>query len=221
MTARRPLTPLQTMVWASWLNGQMHDWPDARMARCTNGQVATCRVPLAMKSFRFIAAAVLATSLVALAGCSSEQASVEDPAPEWLFTIQATGTTAYDSDTRQLTMPVESVLAFTDRPERLSQTGDPQQFADLWNDTIDDSFTADPPNIVFTWWPTDAGSSGSTQVASIAGDVQFDSATSLLSMTLNDDGDVPLNLPAAMTQASMFVDTASVAECAKAVWPFC
>lgn len=205
MAARRALNSLQTMDWASWLNGQM----------------ATCPIRLSMRSFRFIAAAVLATSLIALAGCSSEQADVADPAPDWLFTIQATGMTAYDPDTRQLTMPVESVLAFTDRPERLSQTGDAQQFADLWNDTSDDSFAADPPNIVVTWWPTDGGSSGSTQVASIAGDVQFDSATSLLLMTLNNDGDVPLNLPTAMAQASMFIDSASVAECAKAVWPFC
>jgi hypothetical protein len=174
-----------------------------------------------MKFFRFFAAAVLATSLIAFAGCNSEQASVEDSAPDWLFTIQATDMTAYDPDTRQLAMPVESVLAFTDRPERLSQTGDPQQFADLWNDTSDDSFTADPPNIVVTWWPTDGGYSDSMQVASIAGDVQFDSATSLLSITLNDDGDVPLNLPTAMAQTSMFIDSASVAECSKAVWPFC
>ncbi len=61
--------------------GVMHEWPDARMARCTNCQMATCKITLVMTSFRFIAAAVLATSLMALAGCSSEQASVEDPAP--------------------------------------------------------------------------------------------------------------------------------------------
>jgi hypothetical protein len=158
---------------------------------------------------RRIAAVVLVTSLVVLGGCGSDQGGNGEPVPEWLFSLQATGVTTYDSETKQLVMPVESVLAFTDRPDRISRVEDPQVLADLWNRVGGDSFSADPPNIVLTWWPTNGGYSDSMRAASIVGDVSYDSDTSLMSMTLANDGGDSLDFPAAMVQVSMFVDKQS------------
>lgn len=145
-------------------------------------------------------------SLIAVGGCGSDAETSAEPDPEWLFSLQATGMTAFDEATGQLTMPVDSVLAFTDRPDRYVDLGDPQSFADLWNDEGEDSFEADPPNIVISWWPAGGGYADSMEVASIVGAVTYDPATSSLLMTLAADGEMPLTLPAAMDQASLFVD---------------
>ncbi len=103
-------------------------------------------------------------------------------------------------------MPVDSVLAFIDQPDRYLDLGDPQSFADLWSDTGEESFQADPPNIVVTWWPSTGGYANSMEVASVVGAVTYDPTTASLSMMLAADGEVPLTLPATMDQASLFVD---------------
>ena len=152
------------------------------------------------------ALALLVVSFIAIGGCGSEAETSAEPAPEWLFSLQATDVTTFDQATSQLTMPVDSVLAFTDRPFRLVELEGPQAFADLWKDAGGDSFVADPPNVVVTWWPPSGGYSDSMQVASIVGTVTYDSASSSLVMTLATDGEASLTLPSTMEQVSLFVD---------------
>jgi hypothetical protein len=41
---------------------------------------------------------------------------------------------------------VDTVLAFTDRPDRLAEFDSPQAFVELCSDDSEESFVADPPN---------------------------------------------------------------------------
>jgi hypothetical protein len=153
------------------------------------------------------AALLLVISLFALGGCGSDEAASDSPSPDWLFSLQATATSSFDSVNGQLTMPVDTVLWFTDRPDRLSTFGSPESFVELWSDQDGDSFTDDPPNVVITWWPANGGYSQSMEVASIVGDVSYDPASTSLSMSLATDGSAGLGLPSSMEQVSLFVDS--------------
>jgi len=152
------------------------------------------------------AALLLVISLFALGGCGSDEAASDSPSPDWLFSLQATATSSFDPVNGRLTMPVDTVLWFTDRPDRLSASGSPESFVELWSDQDPDSFTNDPPNIVVTWWPANGGYSQSMEVASIVGDVSYDPASKSLSMSLAPDGSAGLELPSSMEQVSLFVD---------------
>ena len=155
---------------------------------------------------RFIAAGLLVTALVTAGSCTSEDAANDQSDPEWLFALQATGVSSFDPDTGKLTIPVDTVLAFTDRPDRLAEFDSPQAFVELWSDDSEESFVADPPNIVITWWSPQGGYSESMEVASITGEIRYDDASGALSMTLAVDGSSPLDLPTSMDQVSVFVD---------------
>lgn len=123
----------------------------------------------------FVALSLVA--LLAVGGCGSEEDTSSGTDPEWLFSLQANGLTAFDEATGQLTMPVDSVHAFTDRPDRFVDLADPRSFADLWKDDGEDSSVDDPPNVI-SWWPSGGGSADSMEVASIVGAVMYDAATS-------------------------------------------
>lgn len=95
---------------------------------------------------------VLAASFWGI-GCSStdaKSAETNDSSEEWLFSLQATGATSFDTQSGMLAMLVGSVLAFTDRPNRQSTSEDPASFVQLWDEQDPDSFTVDPPNVVIT-----------------------------------------------------------------------
>ena len=158
------------------------------------------------KLIRTVAVSLLALSLLVLGGCGSGEAASDSPAPDWLFSLQATSTSSFDPVSGMLVMPVDTVLWFTDRPDRLSAFSSPESFVELWSDEDPDSFTDDPPNMVITWWPANGGYSKSMEVASIAGDVSYDPAGKALSMSLAPDGSAGLELPTSMEQVSVFVD---------------
>lgn len=153
------------------------------------------------------AALLLTAALLALGGCGSGEAASDSPSPDWLISLQATATSSFDPVNGQLTMPVDTVLWFTDRPDRLSAFSSPESFVELWSDEDSDSFADDPPNIVITWWPANGGYSESMEVASIVGDVSYDPASKTVSMSLAPDGSAGLKLPTSMEQVSLFVDS--------------
>lgn len=144
-----------------------------------------------------------------LGGCGSDDSSSVETAvaaPEWLFSLKATGTSNFSSETHVLVLPTSAVLGFTDRPDRLNQELSPAEFVSMWTQDSSDSFTADPPNISMTWWQAGGGYTPGMRTAEIAGDVSYDSATGLLTMRLDRDGSMPLQLPSTLEQLSIFVD---------------
>ena len=156
-----------------------------------------------------VGAGFIALALLASSACSSADDKSTDAgehAEDWLFALQSTGESSFDRQTGTLALPVDSVLAFTDRPNRLSDAEGPESFVELWNEQDPESFSADPPNIVITWWPSNGGYAESIDLATIAGDVAYDSTTRLLKMHITTDGSAPLDLPSTMAQVSLFVD---------------
>lgn len=171
-------------------------------------------------SARVIAAA-LAVAVV-VAACSSgstdpaaegeagsgvgETAAVDPSAPpEWLFTVQSEGPSAFDAATSTLTVPARSVTAFTDRPARDSRVTSTAAFADLFAAGGPDSFSEDPPNAVLTYWDAEgAGGTPRSVVCEVVGDVRADGgALSMRLQVLQPEGVV---LPAQLFHASLFVD---------------
>lgn len=159
--------------------------------------------------FRRSALFVFLLGALLLGGCGSDTISSENDeaaAPEWLFSLKATGTSSFNADSHVLVIPTVAVLGFTDRPDRLNQELSPTEFASMWKQNSSDSFTADPPNISMTWWPAGGGYATGMRTAEIAGDVSYDPAAGLLTMRLDRDGSMPLQLPASLEQLSIFVD---------------
>ncbi len=127
--------------------------------------------------------------------------------PEWLFTATATAPAEFDSTSSTLSFPTDAVLAFTDRPYRATQVITPKSFVDLWGSGGDDSFGADPPNAVLTYYETaQAYGPARTVVCEVLGAVVSDDASRPIEMgirVLEPSGTV---LPDRMYSASLFVD---------------
>jgi hypothetical protein len=127
---------------------------------------------------------------------------------EWLFVVQAEGETTFDQATGRLSMPAGAVHAFTDRPHRDTRATSPQSFVNLWQSADPDSFAADPPNAVLTYWDASSGSAmPRTVVCVIVGDVGYSSADRVLSMQLRLLDPEDAVLPARLDGASLFVDS--------------
>jgi hypothetical protein len=173
-----------------------------------------------------------AVALLALSGCTSDAdwasgdglgspvaaaaatTPTTAPAPEWLFAVQSDGDTTFDASTGRLSMPAGTVHAFTDRPYRDTRATSPQSFVDLWQRSAPNSFEADPPNAVLTYWETTGDTSvPRTVVCEITGDVDYSSADGLLSMGLRVLDPEGATLSATMSRASLFVDDVAEPPC--------
>ena len=73
---------------------------------------------------------------------------------EWLFVH--TAETAEMTSATTLVMPVtRDIFAFTDRPNRMHGYMNAHEFVSLWDESEGDTFKADPPNAVLTWFDGD------------------------------------------------------------------
>jgi hypothetical protein len=162
---------------------------------------------------RFVARRAARVALVGVAAiasaCSTSLSggpdAVQDP-PAWLFAIQSEGEASFDAATSRLSMPARSVTAFTDRPHRDSSVISPESFAALWDVGGGDSFTADPPNAVLTYWDDAEAGAPRTVVCEVVGDVTSDDATGMISMGLEVLEPADAVLPATLHRSSLFVD---------------
>lgn len=153
-----------------------------------------------------------------LAGCTSDDGWNADrfeggPATptttpaEWLFVAQSEGDTTFDPATGVLSLPASSVQAFTDRPHRDTRAISPEQFVSLWQATGPDSFRADPPNAVLTYWEVDGDDQASRSVVcEIVGDVSYSASGGRLDLGLRVLEPKGATLPATIARASLFVD---------------
>lgn len=126
---------------------------------------------------------------------------------EWLFSVQADAQSSYTDGT--LVMPATSVVAFTDRPHRDSRITSLDAFASLWDLDGPDSFTADPPNAVLTYWDgTGPDAQPRSVVCEVDGDVSVADGPSgrALSMGITILEPEGVQLPATLERAALFID---------------
>ena len=99
------------------------------------------------------------------------------------------------------------MVAFTDRPYRMTRKLDADSFARLWDGHDGDSFAVDPPNAVLTYWEPDGDTwAPKTVVCEIVGAVTRDGSSLGLSVPirlLDPDG---AQIPSVLRQPSLFVD---------------
>ena len=151
---------------------------------------------------------VLSVSIAALllAGCGGGEGKTDaTPKESWLFSLQSAGTTDFDQSSSVLSVPVGSLVGFSDRPFRDIQDLKLTDFVALWDDTSEDSFSADPPNAALTYWDSDATDAvAHTVIVEITGPVS--SAGNVLSMKLQILSPSGAVLPTKMYRASLFID---------------
>ena len=122
-----------------------------------------------------------------------------------LYSLQSAGTTDFDQSSGVFSVPVGSLVGFSDRPFRDVQDLSLTDFVALWDDTSEDSFSADPPNAALTYWDSDATDAvAHTVIVEITGDLS--SAGNVLSMKLKILSPSGATLPAKMYWASLFID---------------
>ena len=170
---------------------------------------------------RWRKACVVATvATLVIAGCSTgggdgattESTTAESAAlpREWLFSLQSGGTAVFDQSSGVLSVPVGNLVGFTDRPYRDVRAWTPTDFAALWTDSGDDSFSADPPNASLTYWEGDGPDAiARTVICEITGEVTYDGAGNALSMALRILSPTGADLPATLYRASLFIDSLS------------
>ena len=150
---------------------------------------------------------VLAVSIAALlfAGCSSEAKTDATTKESWLFSLQSVGTTSFDQSSGVLSMPIDEVVGFTDRPNREARDITSTAFVSMWADKGGDSFSADPPNASLTYWDSDGTDAvAHTVIVEITGNVS--NARNVLSMTLQILSPSGAVLPTKLYRASLFID---------------
>ena len=150
---------------------------------------------------------VLAVSIAALlfAGCSSEAKTDATIKESWLFSLQSAGTTSFDQSSGVLSMPIDDVVGFTDRPNREARDITSTAFVSMWADKGGDSFSADPPNASLTYWDSDGTNAvAHTVIVEITGNVS--NAGNVLSMTLQILSPSGAVLPTKLYRASLFID---------------
>lgn len=158
---------------------------------------------------------VVVAATLLFAGCSSGSGgeattvTAQDSAAaqeEWLFTLESDGVTRFDQSSGVLSMPVGDLVGFTDRPYRIARDWTPTEFAGLWTEASDNSYSADPPNASLIYWDGDGTAAVAHTVIVEIRDVTYDDAGNVLSMMpkiLFPSGAV---IPAKMHRASLFVD---------------
>ncbi|MFZ4519086.1 MAG: hypothetical protein ACOYOP_11905 [Microthrixaceae bacterium] len=164
---------------------------------------------------RWIAPVVGAVVLAAAVACTSDGPTggargVGDPtaastparSPKWLFSVQSQGTSTFDAATGRLSMPADSVQAFTDRPYRDSRVVTPQAFANLFHQGGRNSFEKDPPNAVLTYW--DETGTPRTAVCEASRGAGVEDGRLWVGLKVLEP--VGATLPSTLPRASLFVD---------------
>ena len=151
--------------------------------------------------------AVVAFSIFLFNAKDKTPSASEAATVSWLHSLQSAGTTDFDQSSSVLSVPVGSLVGFSDRPFRDIQDLSLTDFVALWDDTSEDSFSADPPNAALTYWDSDATDAvAHTVIVEITGDLS--SAGNVLSMKLKILSPSGATLPAKMYWASLFIDNA-------------
>lgn len=147
-----------------------------------------------MKSWNLnpIAAVVALICAVALgvggslvyANLSSEPDAAADNASSLMYVLNAGAGNLVQNEANKYTMTLsetsESIIWFTDRPERLADSVSTARFIDSWQKL---GFTDDPPNITMTLVPADGTSAEMTIVATLTNPV-YDRAAGILTTQL-------------------------------------
>ena len=173
---------------------------------------------------KFLVPLLATITVIAVAALSIFLFNAKDKTPSaseattesWLYSLQSAGTTDFDQSSSVLSVPVGSLVGFSDRPFRDVQDLSLTDFVALWDDTSEDSFSADPPNAALTYWDSDATDAvAHTVIVEITGDLS--SAGNVLSMKLKILSPSGATLPAKMYWASLFIDNEVITEtCAAA-----
>ena len=149
--------------------------------------------------------AVVALSIFLFNAKDKTPSASEAATESWLYSLQSAGTTEFDQSSGVFSVPVGSLVGFSDRPFRDVQDLTLTDFVALWDDTSEDSFSADPPNAALTYWDSDATDAvAHTVIVEITGDLS--SAGNVLSMKLQILSPSGATLPAKMYWASLFID---------------
>jgi hypothetical protein len=152
--------------------------------------------------------AVVALSIFLFNAKDKTPSASEAATESWLFSLQSAGTTDFDQSSGVFSVPVGSLVGFSDRPFRDIQDLTLTDFVALWDDTSKDSFSADPPNAALTYWDSDATDAAAhTVIVEMTGNVS--SAGNVVSMTLQILSPSGAVLPAKMYWASLFIDDCS------------
>lgn len=173
---------------------------------------------------KFLVPLLAIITVIAVAALSIFLFNAKDKTPSasgaatesWLYSLQSAGTTDFDQSSSVFSVPVGSLVGFSDRPFRDIQDLTLTDFVALWDDTSKDSFSADPPNAALTYWDSAATDAvAHTVIVEITGDLS--SAGNVLSMKLKILSPSGATLPAKMYWASLFIDNEVTSEtCAAA-----
>jgi len=164
--------------------------------------------------------AVVALSIFLFNAKDKTPSASEAATESWLFSLQSAGTTDFDQSSGVLSVPVGNLVGFSDRPFRDIQDLTLTDFVALWDDTSEDSFSADPPNAALTYWDSDATDAvAHTVIVEMTGNVS--SAGNVLSMKLQILSPSGAVLPTKMYRASLFIDNAAAAAAELANSPEC
>ncbi|MEX1218151.1 MAG: hypothetical protein WEA11_06515 [Acidimicrobiales bacterium] len=131
-------------------------------------------------SMSFVIVTALALTIVLSAtACSAPEASAVAPSYLFVFTTSNAMMEPVDGATDTFTFLGEfdcediadcaPVTWFTDRPVRDSGTQSVKDFANQWQDTADDGFKADPPNVAIEIPPADGSTLTRTLLATMSG----------------------------------------------------
>ena len=132
--------------------------------------------------------------------------------PKWLFTVQSDGESTFDAATGRLSIPSGSVQAFTDRPYRDSRAVTPQSFVNLFHRGGRNSFAADPPNAVLTYWDDSTGTpTPRTAVCEASGGAGVSNGRLWVGLKVLEPAGA--TLPARLPRASLFVDDVPLGGC--------
>jgi hypothetical protein len=133
-------------------------------------------------------------------------------APQWLFSVQSQGDSTFDAATGRLSMPADVVQAFTDRPYRDSRAVTPQAFANRFHHGGRNSFAADPPNAVLTYWDTSTGTpTPRTAVCEASRGAGVSDGRLWVGLKVLEPAGA--TLPAKLSRASLFVDDVPLGGC--------
>ena len=178
--------------------------------------------PIAAVVALFCAVAFGAGGAIAYVNLSSEPEAAPDKSSSLMYVLNAGEGNLVQNEAKNYTMTLsetsESIIWFTDRPERLADSVSTARFIDSWQKL---GFTDDPPNITMTLEPADGTSNEMTIVATLT-DPVYDRAagtlTSQLLIVLEEDlrsngGELDLEkasseaeLPPSFEKVTVFID---------------
>lgn len=147
----------------------------------------------------------------ALGDVTARSAPARSASPRWLFAVQSEGESTFDAATGRLSIPSDLVQAFTDRPYRDSRSVAPQALANLFHRGGANSFTADPPNAVLTYWDTSTGTPTPRTAVCEATGAGVSSGRLWVGLKVTDPAGA--TLPVRLPRASLFVDDVPLGGC--------